>query len=168
METSLVFFPSQNLFTCVEHAAEYVLKTSPETAMVQARGFLSTTPDVRCPGPCCCHLAELGVPLPEGNTGDSTNQGCFMISGMVVRLVGSSTKMRSSRSRASGDSAFTLSAMKGDSFHCLFTSCSLWGTPHTHSIRSQKTCLSVLRDLHLQAATFLACCLETATPVCHA
>ena len=52
-------------------------------------------------------------------------QGCFMISGTVMRLRGSTTKMRFSRSQTSPDRASLLSRMKGDSFQVLFTSCSL-------------------------------------------
>ena len=54
-----------------------------------------------------------------------SHHGCFMISGMVMRLRGSTTKRRSSRSQTSADSASLLSWMKGDSFQVLFTSCSL-------------------------------------------
>jgi len=53
------------------------------------------------------------------------HQGCRMICGTVMRLAGSTTKMRSSRSRASGDSAPTLPATNGLSLQPLLTSCSL-------------------------------------------
>jgi len=48
-----------------------------------------------------------------------------MICATVMRLAGSTTKMRSSRSRASGDSAPTLPATNGLSLQPRFTSCSL-------------------------------------------
>ena len=57
------------------------------------------------------------------------HHGCFMISGMVMRFRGSTTKMRLSRSVTSLDRASRLSRMKGDSLHVLFTSCNL------HSVR---------------------------------
>lgn len=53
------------------------------------------------------------------------DQGCSMILWIVMRLVGSTTKILSSRSLASAERAPTLSAMKGDSLQFLFTSCSL-------------------------------------------
>ena len=57
--------------------------------------------------------------------GKGQYQGCFMISGKVMRCVGSTTNILSSRSQTSLDRASLLSRMKGDSIHCLFTSCSL-------------------------------------------
>lgn len=74
------------------------------------------------------HVAEWEHNHGVKGANTNTHQGCCMISGTVMRFLGSSSKMRLSRSRASGERALTLSAMKGDSDHVLLTSCSL----HVH------------------------------------